>query len=97
MDARTVTRTVRAEWDAEAQVWVAESDDVPGLVTEAETIERLIERLQVLVPELLELNGDAAENGAIELVARLPERSCRLNAGQRAEAARRCTMGETAR
>jgi hypothetical protein len=51
----------------------------------------------VLVPELLELNGDAAENGAIELVARLPERTCRLNAGQRAEAARRCTMGETAR
>jgi hypothetical protein len=28
---------VRAEWDAEAAVWVAASDDVPGLVTEAET------------------------------------------------------------
>ena len=75
MDARTVTRTVRAEWDAEAQVWVAESDDVPGLVTEAETIERLIERLQVLVPELLELNGAADGTAAIELVARLSERA----------------------
>jgi predicted RNase H-like HicB family nuclease len=75
MDAPTVTRTVRAEWDAEARVWVAESDDVPGLVTEAETIERLIERLQVLVPELLELNGAVADGGAIELVARLPERT----------------------
>ena len=27
---------VRAEWDEEAKVWVATSDDVPGLVTEAE-------------------------------------------------------------
>jgi hypothetical protein len=70
-----VTRTVRAEWDAEARVWVAESDDVPGLVTEAETIERLIERLQVLVPELLELNGAADGTAAIELVARLPGRA----------------------
>ncbi|MGH9394255.1 MAG: DUF1902 domain-containing protein, partial [Terriglobales bacterium] len=24
---------VRATWDPEARVWVAESDDVPGLVT----------------------------------------------------------------
>ena len=75
LDARTVMRTVRAEWDADARVWVAESDDVPGLVTEAETIDRLIERLQVLVPELLERNGTATDNGAIELVARLPERA----------------------
>ena len=44
--------TVRAEWDSEAGVWVAESDDVPGLVTEADTLERLVERLRVLVPEL---------------------------------------------
>ncbi|MGD0289757.1 MAG: DUF1902 domain-containing protein [Candidatus Binataceae bacterium] len=28
----TQTFTVRAVWDAEAKVWVAESDDVPGLV-----------------------------------------------------------------
>lgn len=75
MDARKVTRTVRAEWDAEAQVWVAESDDVPGLVTEAGTFERLIERLQVLVPELLELNGVVAGDDPIELVTRLPERT----------------------
>lgn len=75
MNGGMVTRTVRAEWDAEAGVWVAESDDVPGLVTEADTIERLIERLQVLVPELLELNGGVVDGGPIELVARLPERT----------------------
>jgi predicted RNase H-like HicB family nuclease len=48
--------TVRAEWDNDAKVWVAESDDVPGLVTEAESSEALLEKLRVLIPELLEAN-----------------------------------------
>lgn len=47
---------IRAEWDDEGQVWVATSDDVPGLVTEAPTIEALVERLRVIIPELMELN-----------------------------------------
>lgn len=34
--------TVRATWDDEAGVWVAESDDVPGLITEAEFSERCL-------------------------------------------------------
>lgn len=48
---------VRATWDDEAKVWVAVSEDVPGLVTEAPEIETLIKKLQILVPELLEANG----------------------------------------
>ena len=36
---------VRAEWDGEAKVWVATSDDVPGLATEAETMEELSKKL----------------------------------------------------
>jgi predicted RNase H-like HicB family nuclease len=48
---------IRAEWDEEASVWVASSDDVPGLVTEESTIEGLIEKLKVIIPELLEANG----------------------------------------
>ncbi len=47
---------IRAEWDDEAYVWVATSDDVPGLATEAETVESLIEKLRVMIPELLEAN-----------------------------------------
>jgi predicted RNase H-like HicB family nuclease len=47
---------VKATWDEEARVWVAESDDVPGLITEAESSEALIEKLKVLIPELLEAN-----------------------------------------
>ncbi|HJX11195.1 MAG TPA: DUF1902 domain-containing protein, partial [Candidatus Binatia bacterium] len=44
--------TVNAEWDPEAKVWVATSDDVPGLITEAETVEALAEKLSVMIPEL---------------------------------------------
>ena len=40
---------------------VAESEDVPGLATEAETLEDLMAKLTVMVPELLEENGVAVE------------------------------------
>lgn len=48
---------IRAEWDDEALVWVASSDDVPGLATEAENLEELIRKLKIMIPELLEANG----------------------------------------
>jgi hypothetical protein len=48
---------VRAEWDEEASVWVATSDDVPGLATEEATMEGLIEKLKLIIPELLKANG----------------------------------------
>ena len=51
---------VRAFWDEEAQVWVAESDDVPGLVTEASSLDQLVEKLKTLIPELLAENGSPA-------------------------------------
>ncbi len=62
---------VRAEWDAEAGVWVATSDDVPGLATEAETMEALSAKLDAMIPELLDANGypDGSEV-SFELLAR---------------------------
>ncbi|MDP2751322.1 MAG: DUF1902 domain-containing protein [Rhodocyclaceae bacterium] len=51
------TLFIRAEWDAEASVWVATSDDVPGLATEADTLEALSTKLESMVPELLEANA----------------------------------------
>lgn len=44
-------------WDNEAQVWVATSDDVPGLATESPTLFELVRKLQRLVPELNALNS----------------------------------------
>jgi predicted RNase H-like HicB family nuclease len=49
--------TVHCTWDGEAAVWVATSDDVPGLATGAETLDGLIDKLKVVIPELLEANG----------------------------------------
>lgn len=48
---------IRAQWDSEAGVWVAESEDVPGLVAEADSPDVLVQKLRTLIPELLELNG----------------------------------------
>jgi predicted RNase H-like HicB family nuclease len=48
---------IRAEWDEAANVFFASSDDVPGLATEGETLEGLIEKLKIMIPELLEANG----------------------------------------
>jgi predicted RNase H-like HicB family nuclease len=63
---------VTAFWDQEASVWVAESQDVPGLVTEADTVEQLVAKLRTMVPELLEANGvlgSDVEDVPIRLVA----------------------------
>jgi hypothetical protein len=48
---------INASWDVEAKVWVATSDDVPGLATEARDVDVLIKKLRVMIPELLEANG----------------------------------------
>jgi len=54
-----MSRTYEADarWDSAAGVWVAESEDIPGLVAEAESMNALVEKIRVLVPELFELNG----------------------------------------
>ncbi len=62
---------VLARWDSEGGVWVAESEDVPGLVAEAESPNALGEKLRVLIPELLELNGVLEKGvGRVEFVVR---------------------------
>ncbi|MBI3525779.1 MAG: DUF1902 domain-containing protein [Betaproteobacteria bacterium] len=62
---------IRAEWDDEAGVWVATSDDVPGLATEADTLEALSAKLDVMVPELLDANGyPGVSEVPFELLAR---------------------------
>ena len=66
MSKRKAAVRVRAEWDQEAGVWVAESTNLPGLVTEAETAELLLEKLRLMVPELLSYSPDLT-------VALLPE------------------------
>ncbi len=48
---------VDLNWDAEASVWIATSEDIPGLALEGGSFDALLERVRYAVPELLELNG----------------------------------------
>ena len=57
---------IHAVWDAEAKVWTGFSDDIPGLVTEAETWDGLIARASEAAKELLVLNK-VAHDGLVEL------------------------------
>ena len=44
-------------WDNESSVWIATSNDIPGLVLESGSFDALLERTRFAVPELLELNA----------------------------------------
>ena len=49
--------TLHAAYDPESRVWYTLDCDVPGLVTEGETLERLRERAAAVMPELLADNA----------------------------------------
>jgi hypothetical protein len=48
---------INLSWDAEVAVWIATSDEVPGLVLESGSCDALIERVKFAAPELLKQNG----------------------------------------
>jgi hypothetical protein len=54
---------INAEWDDDASVWVATSNDVDGLAIEASTVDALIERLKIVIPELMEVNHQELPDG----------------------------------
>lgn len=67
--------TVNCQWDADAGVWYVENTDVPGLATEAPTLEELERKILVMVPEMLELNAGLQSGQPVrfELIARKTE------------------------
>lgn len=48
---------VKANWDDEAQVWVATTNDIDGLSVEADTMEALKAKVDAALIDLIELNG----------------------------------------
>lgn len=58
---------VRADWDPEAAVWVAQSPDVPELIAESETLEQLTEIVVDMIPGLLADNNRLPSNGEVEI------------------------------
>ena len=57
----TRTYAIRAKCDNDAKVWVADSDDIPGIAAEAEDREKLQAKLATLIPEMIELNNVAID------------------------------------
>jgi hypothetical protein len=53
--------TIQARWDGEAAVWIATSDDVAGLVVEAENWDDMIAEVRLVLPDLLELSGHGTD------------------------------------
>jgi hypothetical protein len=47
--------TVSLIWDNEAYVWLASSNEVPGLALESGSLDALMERVKFAIPDLLEL------------------------------------------
>ena len=71
---------VRATWDDEVKVWVAESPDLPGLVTEASSLDDLDKKLPGLVLDLIEDDSDGEIDIPIEVVASFSKRITRAAA-----------------
>jgi hypothetical protein len=53
---------IRARWESDAGVWIATSEDVPGLVVEADTWPRMIEEVRLVLPDLLEVSGESHQD-----------------------------------
>lgn len=66
--------TVNLLWDAEAEVWIATSDDIPGLVLEAGSFDALVERIRFAVPELLKLNSSNKTPATLTFLSERQER-----------------------
>lgn len=68
--------TVNLLWDSEASVWVATSEDIKGLTLESGSLDVLIERVRMTVPELLRLNNQPMEHAKIIFVTERVEEVC---------------------
>lgn len=58
--ARTIH--LRAVHDPEANVYVVTGDDYAGITFEAESVEQALDRAKTIVPDLMDANGDDAND-----------------------------------
>jgi predicted RNase H-like HicB family nuclease len=65
---------IHADWDPDAAVWVATTQDLKGLVTEADTVEALRAKLPGMILDLLEEYGISDIPPSIEIIARASDR-----------------------
>jgi hypothetical protein len=70
-DLQRMSRSINidARWDDDAGVWIATSDDVAGLVVEADTWPSLIDEVKLVLPDLLELSGQRTDDVSLTFKA----------------------------
>lgn len=61
-------------WDNDTNVWVATSDDIPGLILESGSFDALLERVRFAAPELIELNSPKKSPYVLSFVSNRHER-----------------------
>ncbi len=66
--------TINLTWDNEANVWIATSEDIAGLVLESGSFDALLERVRFAVPELLALNGTTQNPLRLSFISERHER-----------------------
>jgi len=54
--------SISFSWDDEAEVWIATSADISGLILEDESFDRLVARVKLVVPELLSMVNELHGN-----------------------------------
>ena len=57
----------------EADVFVATSEDIPGLTLEADTLGGMLEAVMEMVPELLERNLNVSRDADVQVTVRLQQ------------------------
>jgi predicted RNase H-like HicB family nuclease len=60
---------VRVAWDDEARVWYVQDCDIPGVATEAETVEELRRKVPVIIGDLLEDEAERPSELEIDFIA----------------------------
>lgn len=65
---------VNLTWDNESNVWIATSDDIPGLVLESGSFDALLERIRFAAPELIVLNNPDRSTYVLSFVSNRHER-----------------------
>jgi hypothetical protein len=68
--------TIEVGYDREAEVWVVEQSEVPGLTIEGDTYDQLITKIHDLAPVLLRANevGRAATEVSLDIFSRYRDR-----------------------
>lgn len=65
---------INLTWDETANVWIAESDDIPGLVLESGSFDALLECVRITAPELIKLNSPQKTSYILSFVSNRHER-----------------------